>query len=499
MTATNRIIRPFAALLAVGLVLAILVAGRVSTATPATTDIQPALPLRAAFYYPWFPEAWNQQNITPYTNYHPTLGYYDSSDPAVIRQHVTAMQYGGIQAGIASWWGQGSRTDSRIPTILAATAGSAFRWSIYYEQESLGDPSVSALTADLTYLRDHYGSDPSYLRIGGRFVVFVYADAADSCAMADRWKQANTVNAYIVLKVFSGYRTCASQPDSWHQYAPAVAADSQGQFSYTISPGFYKVGENPRLVRDLTRWKTNIRDMIASGAAFQLVTTFSEWGEGTVVESAQEWASASGYGAYLDALHNNGQDSPPATTATPVPTSTPPAPAGTTLTFTANADARVEEAHPSTNYGTSGSLRVDGGSGTHIESYLRYAVIGVSGTIQSAKLRVYATTNGTANGPAVYAASSNWSETAITWNSRPARISGATDNKGAITTNSWVEYDVTPLVTSNGAYSFVLVADSTDGVTFSSRQGSAPPQLVLALAGGTASTSTPTTAAASTP
>ena len=46
--------------------------------------------------------------------------------------------------------------------------------------------------------------------------------------------------------------------------------------------------------------------MIASGAPFQLVTTFNEWGEGTAVESAQEWASSSGYGAYLDALHDNG-------------------------------------------------------------------------------------------------------------------------------------------------------------------------------------------------
>jgi hypothetical protein len=43
--------------------------------------------------------------------------------------------------------------------------------------------------------------------------------------------------------------------------------------------------------------------MVNSGAPWQLVTTFNEWGEGTAVESAQEWASASGYGTYLDTLH----------------------------------------------------------------------------------------------------------------------------------------------------------------------------------------------------
>jgi len=299
---------------------AILIVWIVVAATPDTRlisaqDVQPGLPLRAAFYYPWFPEAWSQRGQTPYTHYHPSLGYYDSADPSVIQQHLAALQYAGVQAGIASWWGVGTRTDARLGTLLAAAAGSPFRWSVYYEAEGQGDPSVSQLTADLTYLRDQYAADPSYLRLGGRFVVFVYGDGADGCAMAERWKQANTVNAYIVLKVFGGYRTCASQPDGWHQYAPAVAADSQGSFSYSISPGFYLAAGDLCLARDLTRWRENIRDMIASGAAFQLITTFNEWGEGTAVEGAAEWASSSGYGAFLDALHDNGVEPP-----TPSPT-----------------------------------------------------------------------------------------------------------------------------------------------------------------------------------
>ena len=45
------------------------------TPTP-TPDVQPAFPIRAAFYYPWFPEAWNQSGFNPFTNYTPTLGSY---------------------------------------------------------------------------------------------------------------------------------------------------------------------------------------------------------------------------------------------------------------------------------------------------------------------------------------------------------------------------------------------------------------------------------------
>ncbi len=268
---------------------------------------QPVFPLRAAFYYPWFPEAWEQQGIFPYTQFTPTQGYYDTSDIPTIQQNIAAMQYGHIQAGIASWWGQGTRTDNRISTLLSAATGTGFYWSIYHEQEGQGDPTVGALSADLAYLLNQYGNHPNFLKIDNRIVVFVYAQSSDGCGMSDRWKLANTVNAYIVLKVFPGYKNCANQPDGWHQYAPAKAADGQGAYSYSISPGFWKAGESPRLERDLFRWYQNIRDMIASGADFQLVTTFNEWGEGTIVESADEWASASGYGAYLDALHQNGQ------------------------------------------------------------------------------------------------------------------------------------------------------------------------------------------------
>ncbi|MDW8059163.1 MAG: DNRLRE domain-containing protein, partial [Thermomicrobium sp.] len=320
----------------------------VSSPTPTPTPVPPtptpgappagdslSLPIRAIFYYPWFPEAWKQGGIYPYTRYHPTLGYYDTGNATVVRQHIAAMQYGGIQAAIASWWGQGHHTDVDFAKILQASDGTGFKWAIYHEQEGQRDLSTDEIRSDLTYIRDRYASDPDYLRVDGKFVVFVYNADDSSCEVADRWVPvARELGAYLVLKVFTGYRTCANQPDSWHQYAPAVAADQQRGYSYTISPGFWKVTESqPRLARDLSRWAQNVRDMVASGEPWQLITTFNEWGEGTTVESAEEWASPSGFGAYLDVLHVNGQGSVPSPTPspTPTPTATPtPTPAPTT-------------------------------------------------------------------------------------------------------------------------------------------------------------------------
>ena len=173
--------------------------------------------------------------------------------------------------------------------------------------------------------------------------------------------------------------------------------------------------------------------------------------------------------------------------------------ATSTLTFITLADARVEERNPTSNFGTSNNLQVTGSNNNQMESYIRFSVSGVSGSVQSAKLRVYSTTNATRNGPAVYAAGSSWTETGITWNNRPARTSAAFDNKGAIATSTWTDYTVTSLVPGNGTYTFVLVGDSTDDVVFSSREGSHSPQLVITVNSSSTTTPTPTSAVNNTP
>ncbi|MBN2115111.1 MAG: DNRLRE domain-containing protein, partial [Anaerolineales bacterium] len=174
-------------------------------------------------------------------------------------------------------------------------------------------------------------------------------------------------------------------------------------------------------------------------------------------------------------------------TNTPTPTATVSAPGGP-LTFITVADARVYQGSPTTNYGYQTNIQADAGPGTSVQrSYLRFDVSGISGPIESVKLRVYCTTNGTVNGPAAYLADNTWIERGtggVTWNTQPALLSGAFDNKGAIAAASWVEYDVTALVTGDGTYTFALVADSYDGVTFSSREGSFDPELVVTLDAG---------------
>ena len=256
------------------------------------------LPARAAFYYPWYPETWQVNGAEVF--YRPDLGHYRSGSREVVDAHIRALGYANIDVGIASWWGAGTHDEAtRLPLLLNRTRslGSPLKWSVYYEKEGSSDPSVAALRRDLRDLQA-YAKDAAYAHVAGKPVLFVYNADDKSCALTERWAEATRGEWYVSLKVFSGYRDCPVQPDAWHQYAPANAHDHQLGYAYTVSPGFWRAdGERPRLKRDLARWRKNVRDMVASGEPWQLVTTFNEWGEGTAVEAAGAWGEA-----YLDVL-----------------------------------------------------------------------------------------------------------------------------------------------------------------------------------------------------
>jgi hypothetical protein len=272
---------------------------------PPPTGYQPAAPIYAAFFYPWFDNAWNQGGVFPYTNFTPSLGWYDSDNNTTIDQQLLLAKKAHLEAFIGSWWGQGHHTDNSLKYIISRSerVGSPYpemRWSIYYEPEGQGDPSVSQIVSDLNYLAANYFNHPGFLRVNGKPVVFVWSEGGSNADMASRWAQAKAAfggNVHIVLKLYSGYEDEPNQPDSWHQYGPATASSSHPPYSATVSPGFWKKGESPRLNRDPVRFEADVQKMVNTGAFWQLVTTWNEWGEGTAVEPATQFGNA-----YIDAL-----------------------------------------------------------------------------------------------------------------------------------------------------------------------------------------------------
>lgn len=262
------------------------------------------------FYYPWYssnpassPENWNSK----YTS---LLGKYDGGSQTVIRQHIAWLDYTGVDFAIASWWGPGTKEDTRFPLLLSNTAavGSDLKWCPYYEDEGFSDPTSATIRADLDYIiAQGYTAHANYLKWNGKPVIFVYGDALDADAMATRWAPIN--DFYVVLKVFPGFETTTDQPDSWHQYGPAVGRSQHPPYSNNVSPGFWFWSDaSPQLARDITRFKADLVAMKASGVLWQLITSFNEYGEGTVIEPStgtgvgtSSWPAST---SYLDAVHD---------------------------------------------------------------------------------------------------------------------------------------------------------------------------------------------------
>jgi hypothetical protein len=279
--------------------LVVLVTAATATTAASARSWQPKAPIRAAFYYPWYTGHWR---TVSQTNFTPQMGFYRSSSRRVIRRHIRAMQYGQIDAGISSWWGRRTYTDRVFRRMLRVAAKKRFRWAVFYEAEGYGDPSSSQIRKDLRYIKRRYAHKRGYLRVKGRFVVFVWATGGDTCEMAARWRAANNVRAFVALKIFPGYDHCRPRPSLWFEYAPVQRRINVAPDSFTVSPGFWKKGESARMGRSVSEFRRAVRKMVRTRARFKLITTFNEWMEGTAVEGAREWRGRP-YGDYLRVLH----------------------------------------------------------------------------------------------------------------------------------------------------------------------------------------------------
>jgi hypothetical protein len=151
--------------------------------------------------------------------------------------------------------------------------------------------------------------------------------------------------------------------------------------------------------------------------------------------------------------------------------------------YTPSADSLVV-AGGTVNRGTLGYVEIDGGTHVAETSYLKFTVSGLQGVPTQAVVRVYATNGSgasTTKGTSVYAVADNsWTETGIVDANKPALGSALqTKINTVIPDNSYVDYTVTPAVTGNGTYSFALNTNQSDKVTFDSREGVRPPQLLV--------------------
>ncbi|MDF2925501.1 MAG: glycosyl hydrolase family protein [Paenibacillaceae bacterium] len=112
-------------------------------------------------------------------------------------------------------------------------------------------------------------------------------------------------------------------------------------------------------------------------------------------------------------------------------------------------------------------------------AYLKFTVSG-AGTISNAILKVKAVTGGTATIGA-YAGTDNntWTESNLAWNNRPAIGSLLESRNITFIAGTVYAFNVSSLVTGNGTYSIMLQATAGSEISFSTKEGSSAPQLMV--------------------
>ena len=159
---------------------------------------------------------------------------------------------------------------------------------------------------------------------------------------------------------------------------------------------------------------------------------------------------------------------------------TPP-PGGSTLTFTPTDDAQVRSTAAATNYGSLTTIRLrEDPAGDTYRTYLKFTVSGLTGSVTSVKLRLFAT-DASPNIARVFpVADTAWTEGAINWNNRPAMGTPELGSAAVPTLNAYNEITLSPsAVSGNGVVSFGLTIDGTNSAIFSSTEGANAPQLVV--------------------
>jgi hypothetical protein len=157
----------------------------VNVATPPAAGEE--RPIVGAYYYPWYgvndrplPRDWEhvlRRKLEPVQA--PAAGLYRSDDAEVIRRHIAQSKRAGLDFWAVSWWGPGTATDRTLgEALLAHPDADQLRYAALYESTGrLGGfdrPGYGHFRDDVLYLEQRYFSDPRYLKIDGRPVLFIY-------------------------------------------------------------------------------------------------------------------------------------------------------------------------------------------------------------------------------------------------------------------------------------------------------------------------------------
>jgi hypothetical protein len=160
-----------------------------------------------------------------------------------------------------------------------------------------------------------------------------------------------------------------------------------------------------------------------------------------------------------------------------------------TLTYTPTNDTFVSQAQPRAIMGRRTGLMVRNAA-KDMNTYVKFNLIGLTGTIESATLTLYAGDGGPDGGdlylvsPTYPGTTKQWLETDMNWLNAPPLLGQPLTNLGPVFRRGTVSVDLTEaaraaVLNENGRLSLALHSHSNNRVVYSSKEGVRPPELTV--------------------
>jgi hypothetical protein len=173
------------------------------------------------------------------------------------------------------------------------------------------------------------------------------------------------------------------------------------------------------------------------------------------------------------------------------------------ITAPATEDTSVEQQNPNTNFGSGndivggvrrGLLRIEGSPQRW--ALLKYQVPALSGTVTQVKLRLYKRSGSPSEPLRVQSSPCSWTQSTVTWNSRPTLGTVLATLPGYPTGAGWVEFVLPVSSVAQGQRCFAITKPSSSGafITADDLQAPNPSTLVITTAADTTPPDTTITA-----
>jgi len=261
-----------------------------------------------------------------WSRYHPMIGLYDSTDPAVLECQLLQMKIAGIDGVIVDWYGIGPSADypsihQAARAMFTAAGQRQMSFAVCYEDRSVAymeelktlkpEQVRGHLTDTLQWMQKNWFSQPQYYRIGGRPLILNFGpmhvrDAATWSAalgsVPDRpafyglhhlWKNAGGDGGFMWVNqnVWDGTPDEAEISRRLQKEYDHASPDP-GKLIVAAYPGFKDVyaQSHPALDhRNGATMRESLRACLRGASNIVQLVTWNDYGEGTMIEPTHEF------------------------------------------------------------------------------------------------------------------------------------------------------------------------------------------------------------------